>query len=134
MFANCQLPAVNFAFPDVCNTPTPVGPIPIPYPNIALTTMAIPPTAALKVLISAMPAHNLMTTVPMSNGDNAGVALGIASGMVMGPCRHTMGSTNVLYGGMPATKMTSMSGQNGMSMNIPGMTLTPSQVKVMLLR
>ena len=25
------------AFPDVCKTPTPVGPIPIPYPNIAKT-------------------------------------------------------------------------------------------------
>ena len=95
---------------------------------------ALPPTACLKVLLTAGPAHNLMTTVPMSNGDNAGVNMGVASGMVMGPCRHTMGSTNVLYGGMPATKMTSMSGHNGMSMNIPGMTLVPSQFKVMLMR
>lgn len=122
------------AMPDVCLTPTPVGPVPIPYPNIAMGPTALPPTACLKVLLSAGPAHNLMTTIPMSNGDNAGVNMGVASGMVMGPCRHTMGSTNVFYGGMPATKMTSMSGQNGMSMNIPGMTLVPAQFKVLLMR
>jgi hypothetical protein len=26
------------AFPDVCKTPTPGGPVPIPYPNIAKST------------------------------------------------------------------------------------------------
>ena len=25
----------SIAFPDVCKTPTPAGPIPIPYPNVA---------------------------------------------------------------------------------------------------
>ena len=134
MFANCQMGGMNFAMPDVCLTPTPVGPVPIPYPNIAMPMTAVPPTACLKVLLTAGPAHNMLTTVPMSNGDNAGVNMGVASGMVMGPCRHTMGSTNVLFGGIPATKMTSMSGHNGMSMNIPGMTLVPSQFKVMLMR
>jgi len=136
MFANCQMGGMNMAAPDVCLTPMPpVGqPTPIPYPNMAMGMTALPPTACMKVLLMAGPAHNLMTTIPMSNGDNAGVNLGVASGMVMGPCRHTMGSTNVFYGGMPATKMTSMSGQNGMSMNIPGMTLVPAQFKVLLLR
>ena len=36
---------------------------------------------------SWMPAHNLGTSAPMTNGDNAGVGLGVASGMVMGPSR-----------------------------------------------
>ena len=134
MFANCSLGGMNFGMPDVCLTPTPVGPVPIPYPNIALPMTAIPPTASLKTLIMAMPAHNIMTTVPMSNGDNAGVNLGVASGMVMGPCRHIIGSTNVFYGGMPATKMTSPTGQNGMSLNVPGLTLVPAQFKVMIMK
>jgi hypothetical protein len=138
MFANCQMGGVNNAMPDVCLTPipTPAGPVPtpIPYPNIALGMTALPPTACLKVLLMAGPAHNLMTTIPMSNGDNAGVNLGVASGMVMGPSRHTLGSTNVFFGGLPATKMTGMTGQNGMSMNIPGVTLVPAQFKVLLLR
>ena len=29
---------VTSAFPDVCSTPTPGGPIPIPYPNIAMSS------------------------------------------------------------------------------------------------
>jgi len=134
MFANTQMGGMNFAMPDCCLTPTPVGPIPIPYPNIAIGLTAIPPTASLKVLTVAMPTHNLMTTTPLSNGDNAGVNMGVLSGMVMGPTRHLMGSFTTLIGGMPATKMTSMSGQNGMSLNIPGMTLVPAQVKVLIMK
>lgn len=133
MFVKTQMGGMDFAMPDVCLTPTPVGPIPIPYPNIGVPLMAIPPTASLKVLTVVMPTHNLMTTTPMTNGDNAGVNMGVMSGMVMGPSRNMIGSFKTLVGGMPVTKMTSMSGQNGMSLNIPGMTLAPSQVKVMVL-
>jgi hypothetical protein len=124
---------LNFAFPDVCLTPTPVGPIPIPYPNLAMPMTALPPTASLKVLTVVMPTHNLITTVPLSNGDNAGVNMGVASGMVMGPNRHLMGSVKTLIGGSPVTKMLSPTGQNGMSLNIPGISLVPCQVKVMVL-
>ena len=134
MFANCQLGGLPFAFPDVCNTPSPVGPIPIPYPNTAMGMTANPATACKKIYVSCMPAHNLGTQVPMSMGDNAGVAGGVASGMMMGPCKHIMGSLGVFHEGAPATKMTSPTGQNGMSMNAPGMTLVPSQVKVMILK
>ena len=130
-FVNTQMGGMNLAFPDVCLTPTPVGPVPIPYPNIGLPMTAIP--SQFKVLIMAMPAHNLMTTVPLSNGDNAGVNMNPLSGMVMGPCRHLMGSFKTLFGGMPVTKLLSPSGQNGMSPGSFGATLTPSQIKVMAL-
>ncbi|HHO58944.1 MAG TPA: DUF4150 domain-containing protein [Thiotrichales bacterium] len=138
MFANCQMGGLNNAMPDVCLTPipTPAGPVPtpIPYPNIAVGTTALPPTAAFKVLMSGMPAHNMMTIIPMSNGDNAGVNMGVLSGMVMGPSRHLTGAFTTLVGGSPATKMTSMTGQNGMSLNVPGMTLVPAQFKVLMLK
>ena len=130
-FVNTNMCGLHFAFPDVCNTPTPAGPIPIPYPNLALPMTAIP--NQFKVLVMAMPAHNLGTTVPMSNGDNPGVAVNPMSGMVMGPCRHLMGSIKTMIGGMPATKMLSPTGQNGMSPGAFGMSLVPSQVKVMVL-
>jgi len=132
MFANCSLSGMQFGFPDVCLTPSPAGPIPIPYPNMAMLPMALPPTTSLKHLISMLPAHNMGTTVPMSNGDNAGVAGGVASGMMMGPARNTMGSVKVFTGGMPATKWLSPALQN--STNCPaGMTLAPSQCKVMIM-
>lgn len=135
MFVNTQMGGMHFAMPDVCLTPipSPAGPIPtpIPYPNIAVPMTAIP--SQIKVLILAMPAHNLMTITPMSNGDNAGVNMNPMSGMVMGPTKHLMGSIKVLYGGMPVTKMLSPTGQNGMSPGAFGASLVPSQIKVMVM-
>ncbi|UCG63874.1 MAG: DUF4150 domain-containing protein [Deltaproteobacteria bacterium] len=133
MFANCQLGGMNFGFPDVCLTPI-VVPVPVPYPNLAMGMTANPATACKKIYLSCMPAHNIMTQVPISQGDNAGVNMGVASGMVMGPSRHLMGSFGVIYEGSPVTKMTSLTGQNGMSLNTPGMTLVPAQFKVMIMK
>lgn len=129
MFANSQMMGLDTGFPDVCLTPTPAGPVPIPYPNIAAGPMGVP--AAYNVLFMGTPAHNMSTTVPMTNGDNAGVATGVASGMVMGPSRHVTAAFTVLVGGMPATRLTSVSIQN--STNCPGCRVVPSQVKVLLL-
>lgn len=129
MFANCQMMGMDMGFPDVCLTPSPAGPVPIPYPNIAMGPMAVPncPT----ILIMGMPVHNLGTTIPMTNGDNAGVATGVASGTVMGPSRHLTGAFTVLYMGMPASRLTSMALQN--STNCPGARIVPSQTLVLML-
>lgn len=128
MFANTQMMGMDMGFPDVCLTPTP-APVPIPYPNIAMGPMAVPNCPS--ILIMGMPVHNLGTTIPMTNGDNAGVSLGVASGTVMGPSRHLIGAFTVLYLGMPATRLTSMSLQN--STNCPGARIVPSQTLVMVL-
>jgi len=129
MFANTQQMGTDIAFPDVCLTPTPAGPVPVPYPDIALGPMAVP--NVLNILFSATPAHNLATTVPLTNGDNVGVNMGVASGTVMGPSRHLTGSFTVLVKGMPASRLTSVSLQN--STNAPGCRLVPSQMRVLLL-
>ncbi|NRB81339.1 MAG: DUF4150 domain-containing protein [Saccharospirillaceae bacterium] len=136
MFANCQLGGMDIGFPDVCLTPipTPAGPVPtpIPYPNMATRAMALPPTANLRHFISFMPAHNMATTIPMTAGDNAGcMPGGVASGMMMGPGRNLIGSVKVFTGGMPATTMLKPTLQN--LTNCPGVSLVPSQFKVMML-
>jgi len=129
MFANTQMMGMALGFPDVCLTPTPAGPVPVPYPNISMTPMAVGfvPT----VLTMCMPNHNMATMVPMTNGDNAGVATGVASGTVMGPQRHLTGAFTVLINGMPATRLTSVS--LGNSTNCPGAQIVPSQVAVLML-
>ena len=127
MFANTQMMGLDLGFPDVCLTP-PV-PVPIPYPNLATGPMGV--AAAYTVLMMCAPAHNLGTTIPMTNGDNAGVALGVASGTVMGPSRHVTAAFTVLVGGMPVTRLTSVTIQN--STNCPGVRIVPSQVKVLVL-
>lgn len=135
MFAKTQMAGLDFAFPDVCLTPipSPAGPIPtpIPYPNMAMPMTAIP--SQFKVLTLCMPNHNLMTTTPMSNGDNVGTMMNPLSGMVMGPSRNLMGSVKTLIGGMPATTMLKPTGQNGMSPGAFGMSLAPSQVKLLVM-
>lgn len=131
MFANTQMMGVDTGFPDVCLTPVPPAPapVPIPYPNVTNGVIGMP--AVFNVLLAGAPAHNLSTTIPLSNGDNPGIALGIASGMVMGPSRHILPSFTTIVGGMPATRMTSTTIQN--STNCPGVRMVPSQVKVMIL-
>ena len=76
MFANTQMMGTDMGFPDVCLTPTPAGPVPIPYPNIAMGPTAIPncPT----ILIMGAPVHNLATTIPMTNGTVCNSALRIS--------------------------------------------------------
>jgi len=129
MFANTQMGGMDMAFPDVCLTPAGPAMVPIPYPNMGMGPMAVGFNP--KLFFGGTPSHNLGTVVPMTNGDNAGVAMGVASGMVMGPDRHLLGSFKVFSGVMPATRLTSMSLQN--STNAPGARIVPSQVKTILL-
>ena len=129
MFANTSATGLDLASPDVCLTPTPAGPIPIPYPNLAHSPTA---TATVNhILIACAPAHNLGTVIPMTCGDEPGVANGVASGAVMGSSRHITGASTVLFGGMPASRLTSVSSQN--SGNCVGARVVPSQTKVLLL-
>jgi hypothetical protein len=130
--ANGPMPAMDFGFPDVCNTP--VGPVivPLPYPNINMSTMGIP--TQMNFLLMCMPAHNMTTVRAISMGDNVGLAMGLLSGMVMGPGGAMMGSTNLFIGGPPATKMGMPTKQNGPSPNAFGMSISPSQIRFMALR
>jgi hypothetical protein len=127
MFANTQMMGVDIGFPDVCMTPP--AAIPIPYPNIALGPMTVP--AVYNVLMFCAPAHNMFSTVVMTNGDNTGVMLGVASGMVMGPSRRLTAAFTCIVGGAPLTRLTSMGIQN--STNCPGIRLVPSQPNVLVL-
>jgi hypothetical protein len=72
-----------------------------------------------------------MQPVVMSLGDCPGVALGVASGSVMGPTRPVTGAFTILMDGAPATRMTTINIQN--STNCPGMRIAPSQPNVLVL-
>ena len=127
MFQLTMNNGTNLAFPDTCITPTPGGPIPTPYPNISLTSTALPPTTALTILVGGTPSLNMMSEIPLSNGDESGVNMGVVSGMIMGPTSYVMGSEVLMIEGVPAVKLTSETGQNGESMNAEGACIVPSQ-------
>lgn len=130
MFANVNIGVMNFAFPDVVKIPMP-APVPVPLVNIALSFTHIP--GQFKVIIGGGLGENLLTTGTISNGDEAGIAMGLISNIIIGPDRPITCSVKVFYGGIPATRMTSLQGQNGILPNALGISITPAQIRVVLL-
>ena len=125
-FTNCQGPCLDFAGPDTVLLPPGV---PAAGPNAILGSSKIP--GQTKVLLNcACFAHNLATKAPMSIGPAGGP--GMASGTCMGPGCHLFGSTAVILGGTPATKLGSPSLQN--NGNAFGATVATCQTKHIILR
>lgn len=130
MFADVMTTVMSLAFPDVCKVPTPAGPVPVPFPNVMPSTrLPVVPN----LIIGGGMALNLLSTAPVSNGDEAGVATGVLSSTVVGPGRTVVGSGKTIFGCAPATRLTSITAQNGMVPNAPGVTLAPGQFRVMTL-
>ncbi len=118
--------------PDVCQVPAPPAPpIPTPFPNIAQCAMAV--NASTKVLICNMPALTEGSKIPMSAGDEAGVAGGVISGMIMGEVAFRTSSSKVSFGGQKAVMLTAMTAHNGSNANMPaGVHMAPSQAVVLV--
>jgi len=74
---------VSPSFPDVCKTPSPAGPIPIPYPNIAKSSDTA--KGSSKVKCDGNPICLKDSNFSMSTGDEAGSAGGgVASNKIKG--------------------------------------------------
>jgi hypothetical protein len=131
MFANNNLGVLNFGFPDVCLVPVGPVPVPTPFPNLVFSTTHIP--SVFNVIIGGGLAENLLTTGTVSLGDEAGVLLGLISHMVDSPDRPFLGSFKTLIGGIFATRLTTINGQNGLLPNTVGISITPAQFRVLLL-
>lgn len=131
MFANISIGVKNFAFPDVCNEPTPAGPVPFPLVNIAQSVSHVP--SVFNVILGGGLAENLLTQGTISSGDEAGVAMGVVSGSIVAPDRPYTSSVKIFYGGIPSTRLTTVTGQNGVVPNSAGISISPGQVQVVLL-
>lgn len=79
---------------DVCKTPSPGGPVPVPYPNAA-PAVAVGPGYTTKTLLSGGPLWTKKGKAAMSSGDQPGVLLGIVSNRVMGMCEVRSASNDV---------------------------------------
>ena len=120
-----------FAVPDVCKTPSPGGPVPVPYPNIGMVAQAV--KTSTKVKIVGMPAVIETTEIPMSQGDEAGTAGGVVSGKNMDMVTFKKGSSKVLIEGKGCAYLTCMTAHNGANANMPaGHQIAPSQPKVLV--
>jgi hypothetical protein len=123
------------AFPDVCKTPTPAGPVPIPYPNIAMLPQGKGGTFSSKVKIDNQKTATVKSEIMMSTGDEPGTVGGVVSNRFKGPAKFKMGSSKVKVEGAKIVHLTSMIGQNGVSSaNHPaGVQVAPSQAKVIVM-
>ncbi|MEQ9406788.1 MAG: DUF4150 domain-containing protein [Fuerstiella sp.] len=120
----------NNSAPDVCNTPSPAGPVPVPYPNIAQCAMAI--NTAVNVMFTKRPVIHKMSEIPLSSGDEAGTAGGVKSGVFIQKATFTMGASKVMVEGQAVVYQSANTAHNGASFNIPGVQSAPSQTNVMV--
>ncbi|NTX05916.1 DUF4150 domain-containing protein [Myxococcus sp. CA051A] len=88
----------TIAFPDVCKTPSPAGPVPIPYPNIAMSSDTAKGTK--KVSVDGKPVCVEDSNFSTSSGDEAGSAGGgVASSKTKGKAEFVNYSFDVKFEG-----------------------------------
>lgn len=84
--------------PDVCKTPSPGGPVPVPYPNVARSSDLARGTKS--VTIEGRPAGNASSFIRTSSGDEAGTAGGgVISGKTKGTLKWLRFSLDVKFEG-----------------------------------
>ena len=102
-FANCRgivhkgSNGVSIVFPDVCKTPTPGGPVPIPYPNIGKSSDTTKGPKTVKT-DGQMPMVK-GAQYSRSMGDEPGTLKGVVSSDQMGVCEFMMYSPDVKFEG-----------------------------------
>lgn len=97
--------------PDVCKTPSPAGPVPIPYPNISQSITLDKGTTTVKADGGMMIATK-GSEFSLSNGDNAGVAGGVKSSTFMKESTWILYSFDVKMDGSNACRLTDKKFQN----------------------
>ncbi len=117
-------------FPDVCKTPSPAGPVPIPYPNVAQSSDTADGSSTVKV--DGNPIMLKSSNYRMSTGDEAGAAMGVASNKIKGKAEPILYSFDVKVDGGNVFRLTDMMLQNcGSPANTPpGTNVQPPVVIV----
>lgn len=90
-------------FPDVCKTPTPGGPVPIPYPNIG--TASNTSKGPKKVKVDGKMPMAKGAKYSMTSGDEAGSATGVISSKVKGEAEYMLYSFDVKMEGKNACRL-----------------------------
>lgn len=105
---------IAMAFPDVCKTPSPAGPIPIPYPNIAKSGDTA--KGSKKVKVDGNPIMLDGSNFSTSTGDEAGSAGGgVVSNTTKGKAEFILYSFDVKVEGKGVPRLGDMMLQNKMS-------------------
>jgi hypothetical protein len=105
--------------PDVCKTPSPGGPVPIPYPNIAMSSDLADGSKSVKV--EGNPAALADSCLKMSSGDEGGTAGGgIVSSKIKGKLKWVLHSIDVKFENQGVVRFLDDNMHNGNAGNING--------------
>jgi len=80
-------------FPEVCRTPSPGGPVPVPYPNVGRSADVC--DGSRRVTVQGGSTMLEGSVYRKSTGDEAGSAGGVVSGSTRGECEFSLYSFNV---------------------------------------
>jgi hypothetical protein len=104
---------VASAFPDVCKTPTPGGPVPIPYPNVAMSSDTSQGSQTVKM--DGNPIMLKKSVFSTSTGDEAGSVGGVVSNTFKGKAEFVNYSFDVKVEGKNVPRLGDMMVQNEQS-------------------
>ncbi len=119
---------ISPSFPDLCKTPSPVGPIPIPYPNIARSSDTAQGTK--KVKCDGNPVCVEDSNFSTSTGDEPGSIGGVASGVTKGKAEFVNHSFDVKFEGKGVARAMDLMLHN--SKNTPPFPVIQAPVVVIL--
>lgn len=94
---------MSTVMPDVCKTPTPGGPVPIPYPNIGMASMTTGGPTKVKTDMQMPMVKGAKYS--MTSGDEAGSAGGVISGKIKGEAEFMLYSFDVKFEGKNVCRM-----------------------------
>lgn len=94
---------LSTVFPDVCKTPSPAGPVPIPYPNIGMSSNTSGGPSKVKT-DGQMPMVK-GAKYNMTSGDEAGSVGGVMSSSIKGEAEFMMYSFDVKFEGKNVCRM-----------------------------
>jgi len=104
---------IVMSFPDVCKTPSPGGPVPIPYPNMAMSSDTANGSKTVKC--DGQPIMIKSSYFMTSTGDEPGVALGVVSNKIKGKAYPKMYSFDVKADGENVFRLSDIMLLNGSS-------------------
>jgi hypothetical protein len=102
---------MSMIFPDVCKTPSPAGPIPMPYPNVAKSQATDAGSSSVKM--DGNPIMLKSSSFMISTGDEAGSAMGVVSNKIKGKAYPKLYSFDVKVEGDNVFRLTDIMLQNG---------------------
>jgi hypothetical protein len=109
--------------PDVCVTPLPGGPTPIPYTNIAYSSDLVDGAATVRA--DGCPIATTVSAFSPSFGDEPGTLGGILSGVNQGKAKFFTFSPDVTAEGNPICRLSDAMSMNGNGPN----TNTPAEIQ-----